>query len=62
LLNMKEFYFEVLLNMLEFYFEVLLNMLEFYFEVLLNMLQLLLMLVVVFSTLDQPWLASIRSS
>jgi hypothetical protein len=59
---MNDFIFEVLLNMLEFYFEVLLNMLEFYFEVLLNMLQLLLMHVIVFSTLDQSWLASILSS
>jgi hypothetical protein len=59
---MLEFYFEVLLSMLEFYFKVLLNMLEFYFEVLLNMLELLLMHVAVFSTLGQPWLASIWSS
>jgi hypothetical protein len=50
---------------LEFYFEVLLNMLEFYFEVLLNMSRLpytLLMHVAIFSTLGQPWLASIQSS
>jgi hypothetical protein len=39
-----------------------LTCLEFYFEILLNMLELLLMHVVVFSTLCQPWLASIRSS
>jgi hypothetical protein len=62
LLNILEFYFDVLLNMLGFYFEVLLNMLEFYFEVLLNMLELLLVHVVVFLTLVQPWLASIWSS
>jgi hypothetical protein len=48
--------------MLEFYFPVLLNMLEFYFQVLLNMLALLLMHVIIFLILGQPWLASIRSS
>jgi hypothetical protein len=64
-LTCLEFYFEVLLNMLEFYFELFLNMLEFYFKVLLNMYRLpytLLMHVDVFSTLGQPWLASIQIS
>jgi hypothetical protein len=39
-----------------------LTCLEFYFELLLNMLELLLMHIAIFSTIGQPWLASIQSS